>query len=269
MFDATHVENGDVSWDCPHNKPASQRNLNVAEAKPETPQLMEKEEPPEVGESLMLRRTLLKTKKEIEEPAQRKNLFRTTCKIKGKCCKVIIDSGSTNNLVSTEMMEKLGLAKTVHPTPYKVSWLQKGHRIIVTEQCKVEIQIGTYNDKDGTKHTLPPLKYDADKGAPGNSVMLMSRKELLQGIEKCEEMHFVVTGRPKVILTSTNLDDMPEEVKIILDDFANIVVDELSNALPPVRSISHQIDLIPGESFPNKSAYRLTPQGNAEVGRQV
>ena len=61
----------------------------------------------------MLRRTLLKTEKEIEEPTQRKNLFRTTCKSKAKCCKVIIDSGSTDNLVSIEMVEKLGLVKIV------------------------------------------------------------------------------------------------------------------------------------------------------------
>ncbi|MCY6488155.1 hypothetical protein, partial [Actinobacillus pleuropneumoniae] len=59
---------GHVSWDYPHNKPLSQRNENVVEAKLEPPLLMEKEEPPEVGESLLLRRTLLKTEKEIEEP---------------------------------------------------------------------------------------------------------------------------------------------------------------------------------------------------------
>ena len=76
-------------------------------------------------------------------------------------------------------------------------------------------------------------------------------------------------GRPKVILTCTNLDDFPDEVKILLHDFADIIVDELPNAFPPIRSISHHIDLIPGESLPNKAAYRLTPQENAEVGRQV
>lgn len=105
---------------------------------------MKKEEPPEEGESLLLRRTLLTAEPEIGEPTRRKNLFRATCKSKGKCCKVIIDSGSADNLVSTEMVDKLGLAKTMHPTPYKVLWLQKGHHIIVIEQCKVEIQIGMY-----------------------------------------------------------------------------------------------------------------------------
>ena len=127
---------------------------------------------------------------------------------------MVIDSGSTDNLVSTEMVDKLKLEKIVHPTPYKVSQLQKGHQITVTEQCKVEIQIGSYKDvilcdvmpmdvchillgrpwqfdrkaihdcrrntytmeKDGKKHTLLPLKDQAYKGTLGNSLMLISGK---------------------------------------------------------------------------------------------
>jgi hypothetical protein len=46
-------------------------------------------------------------------------------------------------------------------------------------------------------------------------------------------------------------------------------VDELPHSLPPIRSVSHDIDLIPGSSLPNKSAYRLTLQQNEEVKRQV
>jgi hypothetical protein len=55
------------------------------------------------------------------------------------------------------------------------------------------------------------------------------------------------------------MDDSPEEVQELLDNFVDIVVDELPNSLPPIRSTSHQIKLIPGESLPNKVAYRLTP----------
>jgi len=39
-------------------------------------------------------------------------------------------------------------------------------------------------EKDGSKHTLLPLKDVADKVTPGNIVMLMSGKELLQEVEK-------------------------------------------------------------------------------------
>ena len=62
----------------------------------------------------MMNKVLLKPKKKPSEPAQRKSLFRTTCKVQGKCCKMVIDSGSTDNLVSTEMVEKLRLNNTKH-----------------------------------------------------------------------------------------------------------------------------------------------------------
>ena len=75
----------------------------------------------------MLRKVLLKPEAEVKNPVQRNNLFKTTCKTKDIVCKVIIESGSTDNLVSTEMVEKLELETIAHPKPYKVSWLQKGH----------------------------------------------------------------------------------------------------------------------------------------------
>jgi hypothetical protein len=62
-------------------------------------------------------------------------------------CKVIVDSGSTDNLISTEMVEKLELETTDHLNPYKVSWLQKGRQVNVTKQCLVDIKIGVYNDR--------------------------------------------------------------------------------------------------------------------------
>jgi hypothetical protein len=61
--------------------------------------------------------------KEMENSAQRKSLFRTVCKTKDRVCKVIVDSGSTDNLVSTEMVEKLELETIDPPSPYKLSWL--------------------------------------------------------------------------------------------------------------------------------------------------
>lgn len=120
--------------------------MNAAKEKEESHQVTEKEEPPEAGESLLLKILFLNTEKEVNEPSQRKILFRMVCKSKDKCYKVVIDSGSTDNLVSREMVEKFGLNKIVHPTLYRVLWLQKRHCILVTEKCKAEIQIGTYKD---------------------------------------------------------------------------------------------------------------------------
>jgi hypothetical protein len=67
-------------------------------------------------------------------------------------------------------------------------------------------------------------------------------------------MQFVVLRKPIVILTSTSMEDMPEEFQELLENFFDIVVDELPNSLPPIRSISHHIDLILGASLTNKEA---------------
>jgi hypothetical protein len=180
----------------------------------------------EDGRSMMLRKVLLKLELEVEKPVQRNSLFRTTCKTKDIVCKVIIDSGSTDNLVSIEMVEKLELETTAHPKPYKVSWLQKGHQVMVTKQCLVEFKIGGYRDeilcdvipmdvchvllgrlwkfdinfihdgrkntytleKNGRTHMLFPIEEKKVKEEANTSILLMSGKELLREVKKEHEM---------------------------------------------------------------------------------
>ena len=55
----------------------------------------------ERGEVLVNERVLLSGE---TKPGQRRSLFHTRCKCEGKCCDVIVDGGSTNNLVSKEMV---------------------------------------------------------------------------------------------------------------------------------------------------------------------
>jgi hypothetical protein len=83
----------------------------------------------------------------VESSVQRTRLFRTAYKTKDRVCKVILDSGSTDNLISMEMVEKLELEMTDHPSPYRILWLQKGHQVTFTKQFLVEFKIGGYNDK--------------------------------------------------------------------------------------------------------------------------
>ena len=66
----------------------------------------------------MVRRALVTEEKELE---QRKNLFLTRCKCEDKCCEVIIDRGSTDNLVLEEMVAKLKLKRERHPHSYRIS----------------------------------------------------------------------------------------------------------------------------------------------------
>ena len=108
------------------------------------------------------------------------------------------------------------LKKAKHPTPYKVSWLQNGHQLLVSEQCEIELEIGNYKDrvlcdvmsvdvhhillgrpwkydknvrhdgrkniyeleKDGIKHKLIPLQVKDKAGS--SRTLLLGGKEFLQ-----------------------------------------------------------------------------------------
>ena len=109
-----------------------------------------------------------------------------------------------------------------------------------------------------------PIEDKEVKPEVNNRVLLMSGKELLTEVKKKEDPQFFVVRKPRIVLTSTRVDDFPEEVQDLLEEFTDIVVDELPRSLPPMRSVIHHIDLIPGANFPNKAAYRLMPQENEE-----
>eukprot|EP00253_Pinus_taeda_P030039 PITA_30039 len=297
---------GHKSYDCPEGEPVGGRGAYVAQLEDAKTTPQEVENAPDTGEALVLNKVLLKPAKENAEPDQQKALFRTVCKSQGKCCTLIIDSGSTDNLVAVAMVEKLGLKKLKHPTPYKVSWLQKGHQLLVDEQCEVEFQIGRHKDKiichvipidvchillgrpwqfdrsavhdgktncykfvkDGIKHTLVPIKEESAAETSGVKALLMGRKEFIKQIED-SEVNFAVIKRPKAVILHTQISDLPEEIQKLLQEFGDIVVDDLPDELPPRRGISQCIEFIPGESPPNKATYRMSPKDHEEIRKQV
>jgi hypothetical protein len=261
----------------------------------------------EGGRSLMMRKILLKPEKDVENLVQRNSLFRNSSNTKDRVCKVIVDSGRTDNLVSTEMVEKIKLETVTHLSPYKVSWLQNGHQVTVTKECLVEFKIRGYRDeilcdvipidvfhvflgrlwqydrnvvhdgrrntytleKNGRTHMFLPIEDKKVNTEESNTILLMSGKEILDKVKREEDIQFVVVRKPRVIMTSTLIDGLSKEIQELLETFSNIVVDDLPCSLSPIKRISHHIDLIPRESLPNKEAYRFTPQKNEEVKKQV
>jgi hypothetical protein len=187
--------------------------------------------------SLMMRKALLKPEKEAENPAERNSQFQTSCKTKDRVCKVIVDSGITDNLVSKEMVEKMELETVVHPSPYRVSWLQKGHQVNVTKHCLVEFKIRGCKDeilcdvismdfchlflgrpwqydknvvhdgrknaytleKNGRTHMLLPIKDKEVKTETSNTILLMSGREFLNEVKKKEDTQFIVVRKPKIV----------------------------------------------------------------------
>ena len=100
------------------------------------------------GLSIVVQRNLKASCEESDEGWLRKNIFHTKCTSQDKVCLMIIDSGSFENVVSTEMVQKLGLKTVPHPNLYKLYWLQKGNKIKVKTRCLVSFFIGkSYKDE--------------------------------------------------------------------------------------------------------------------------
>ena len=55
--------------------------------------------------------------------------------------KMVIDDGSTMNVVAESTIKQCHLKVEPHPQPFKVAWINKAN-LIVTHRCTVSIQIG-------------------------------------------------------------------------------------------------------------------------------
>ncbi|GKV36127.1 hypothetical protein SLEP1_g44294 [Rubroshorea leprosula] len=111
------------------------------------PQLEEELIAADHGESLVVRRSPHDTITK-DEDWLRRNIFHTRCTSREKVCNVIIDSGSSENVVSSYMVEKLGLPVKDLSHSYKLQWLRKGNEVKVTKRCLVSFSIGNkYQDE--------------------------------------------------------------------------------------------------------------------------
>lgn len=101
----------------------------------------------DTGTALMLHRVCLAPHSVNENP-QRKNLFHSKCTIGGKVCKFIIDSGSSENVVAEDVVNKLSLPTELHPHPYKLAWLDKKTDLLITRRALISFSVGdSYKDQ--------------------------------------------------------------------------------------------------------------------------
>ncbi|XP_073121534.1 uncharacterized protein [Henckelia pumila] len=56
--------------------------------------------------------------------------------------------------------------------------------------------------------------------------------------------------------------------KYVDEEFDDLFLEELTQGLPPLRGIEHQIDLVPESELPNRPAYRSNPEETKELQRQ-
>ncbi|GJV25675.1 reverse transcriptase domain-containing protein [Tanacetum coccineum] len=196
------------------------------------------------------------------------NIFRTKYTSKGKIYDMIIDGGSCENVVSTYIVEKLGMKTEDHPKPYQLTWLEKGNTVKVSKRCLVQFSIGkSYKDevcfkKDDVNITLVPF-YSRQTQVEGSNLFM--KKTDFGGLMKTTPYVFTLV----VVEENEIISEAPQQVQPLLKDFADVIPDDIPPGLPVMRDIQHNIDFILGFAILNRTVYQMNPKEFTELQRQV
>nr|GEW02486.1 transposon Ty3-I Gag-Pol polyprotein [Tanacetum cinerariifolium] len=235
---------------------------------------------PDQGELLVTHRLLNTAVLDQDDDTTwlRTNIFRTQCTAKGKICTVIIDGRSCENMVSTTMVEKLGLPIQNHPDPYQLTWLKKGNLFKVTHRCLMHFSIGNkYTDELWCEvipidacHILLGRRWLYDRRVKHDGYRNTYTFKKMALVSR-----LVKTSPPSVVFGLLMIEENPVTAAAslsmvpLLNEFKDVFLEEIPAGLLVIREIQHCIDFLPGASIPNKPVYRMNPKEFAELHRQV
>ncbi|GKA44029.1 reverse transcriptase domain-containing protein, partial [Tanacetum coccineum] len=224
---------------------------------------------PDHGEALVIQRVLnVAVSKSVDDNSWlRNNIFRTKYTFKGKIYDMIIDGGSCENVVSTYMVEKLGMKTEDHPKPYhykdkvwsEVIPMDAAHILLgrpwqFDRKTKHDGFQNTYIfKKDGVNITLVP--FDSRQTQEEGSNLFM-KKTGFEGLMKTSPYVFTLV----VVEENKIISEAPLQVQSLLREFANVIPDDIPPGLPAMRDIQHCIDFIPGSAIPDRPAYQMNPK---------
>ncbi|XP_037497422.1 uncharacterized protein LOC119371419 [Jatropha curcas] len=127
--------------------------------------------------------------------------------------------------------------------------------------------------KDNKKYTFHPLKEEtrqtANKGAATSKLNgLVSVKEFAAAPNEVGVTYALVSKLIGAYQVEKSV-EYSFEIQRLLQEFKELINEDVPKSLPPLRSIQHAIDLVPGAALPNMPAYRMPPLQRAEIERQV
>jgi hypothetical protein len=86
----------------------------------------------------------------------RSNLFHIRVIMRHTKVDTLVDSGSQSNLISEELVKKLGLKTQMHHNPYTLKWIINNHQMHITNQCTLKFAISS-NCVDAVTCDVVPL----------------------------------------------------------------------------------------------------------------
>ena len=110
-----------------------------------------------------------------------------------------------------------------------------------------------------------PLPFSRLAGLDGLGINLVTKEALF-------EEQFVLILTEKFLENNTKGKVplvCPTSILHVLDEFRDVLTNELPEELPPVREVDHKIELVPGAEPQNKAPYRLNQNELVELKRQL
>eukprot|EP00253_Pinus_taeda_P031704 PITA_31704 len=242
-------------------------------------------------------------KNEPEDPKEEERLFHSQMWLKGSPLQFIVDSGSQTNLISAEVMKRLGLPTTAHPQPYTIGWLHQGRVLCVSQQCRLPYKIKPFTDEVlcdiaplevcdvllgqpylCKRHaiyesrpcvviiTLGNKLYRIPEVAPPTTISLITAKKCGKLISKTGKFVFLIVrplGKKKMVATTSRQGPSARQLQMdkVVEEYEDIFTSPAG--VPLHCQVKHSIDLTPGVPLPNGPIYRRSVLEKDEIKRQI
>jgi hypothetical protein len=148
-----------------------------------------------------------------------------------------------------------------------------------------QLKLQRSNEKKREKERKAEIEKNGEKNIDqsvkereSTSAIVREREETFNCIAKKSEIkRALISHQPLIVLmykeallcTNDLVGALPSDIVSLLQEFEDVLPEEVPHGLPPIRGIEHQIDFIPGASIPNQPAYRSNPEETKEIQRQV
>ncbi|KAK3018630.1 hypothetical protein RJ639_003499 [Escallonia herrerae] len=223
-----------------------------------------------------------------------KGLMYVDIKVNGKAIRAMVDTGATHNYISSTEVERLGLTlekrcgrvKAINSAAQQVAGIARSvlikidpyegrtnFSVVIMDDFKLILGLEFLRD---TKTTVMPctdsLAMLGNKPcviptiSPRAGERSISALQLKKGLKRDETTYLAMLRWDEIEKVSGPL---PKEVKVILNDFEDVMPDELLKKLPPRRAIDHEIELVPGTKPPAQAPYRMSQLELAELIKQL
>ncbi|KAL2523580.1 Uncharacterized protein Adt_08634 [Abeliophyllum distichum] len=208
---------------------------------------------------------------EKEEPKPRvckaKGLMYINVKINRKLIKVMVDTGATHNYLASSELECIGLV--LEKGNGKVKAINLVAQPIVEVAKSTLIKVGPFEGRTN----LSAVQMDDFKLILGlkfiqetkTAVLLFFYSLMIMVSKSC--IISMLVGKIEKIEEVT--DPISNPVRRLLQEFEDVMPDELPKRLLPMRTIDHKIKLILGAKLPTRAPYRMAQSEVEELRKQL